>query len=72
MMTTGQAICQKLAECNGGPGLTADELAERLGQPRAVIRQEMAGLVLRRKVVTVGRDGRYKMGPPPKALFEVS
>jgi DNA-binding IclR family transcriptional regulator len=53
------------------PGLTADELAERLGQPRAVIRQEMAGLVLRQKVCTITRDGRYKMGPPPVALFEV-
>lgn len=71
-MTTGQAICRELATCNGGPGLTEDELAERLGQHRAVIRQEMAGLVLRQKVVTIGRDGRYKMGPPPKALFEVS
>lgn len=68
---TSQAICRLLAETNGGPGLTADELAERLGQPRAVIRQEMAQLVLRRKECTIDKQGRYKLGPPPTALFEV-
>lgn len=68
---TGQAICRLLAETNGGPGLTTDELAEKLGHPRAVIRQEMAQLVLRKKVCTIDREGRYKMGPPPKSLFEV-
>jgi len=68
---TAQAICRELASCNGGLGLTADELAERLGHPRAVIRQEMAQLVLRQKTVTCGRDGRYKLGTPPFALFEV-
>jgi DNA-binding IclR family transcriptional regulator len=68
---TSQAICRLLAETNGGPGLTADELAERLGHPRAVIRQEMANLCLRQKVVTIDRSGRYKMGPPPRSLFEV-
>ena len=71
-MTTGQTICRELARCNGGPGLTADELAERLGCPRAVIRQEMAGLVLRQKVCTIDRAGRYKVGVPPVSLFEVS
>jgi DNA-binding IclR family transcriptional regulator len=69
---TAQAICRELARCNGGPGLTADELAERLGHPRAVIRQEMAGLVLRKKVCTIDKTGRYKMGLPPRSLFEVS
>ena len=71
-MTTGQAICRLLAERNGGPGLTADELVERLGCPRAVIRQEMSGLVLRQKVCTIDRAGRYKVGAPPVSLFEVS
>lgn len=71
-MTTGQTICRALAATNGGPGLTADELADRLGCPCAVIRQEMAGFVLRQKVCTIDRAGRYKVGAPPKSLFEVS
>lgn len=70
-MTTGQTICRTLAQCNGGPGLTADELADRLGCSRAVIRQEMAGLVLRQKVCTIDKQGRYKVGPPSRSLFVV-
>jgi hypothetical protein len=40
-----EAIRRQLAECNGGPGLTADELAVRLGSTVAIMRIELAALV---------------------------
>jgi predicted ArsR family transcriptional regulator len=64
---TAQAISALL---DRQPGLTADELAQRLGHPRAVIRQQLATLVLRDKTVSISRDGRYTNGTPPAALFE--
>lgn len=64
---TAQAISALLAQ---RPGLTADELAQALGHPRAVIRQQLATLVLREQTVTISRDGRYANGTPPAALFE--
>lgn len=39
------AITRQLAACNGGPGLTAGELAARLGCQPALVRTELAGLV---------------------------
>lgn len=45
MGNMANAITLQLAACNGGPGLTADELAARLGCQPAVMRTELAGLV---------------------------
>lgn len=61
-------IVQELARCNGGPGLTADELAARLGATVAVMRNELARLVFAKDGgVTCIADskrgpGRYKLG----------
>jgi predicted ArsR family transcriptional regulator len=65
-MTT--AIRQQLAATNGGPGLTADELAARLGATPAIMRNELARLVFAKDGgVTCIADGkrgagRYKLG----------
>lgn len=62
------AIRRTLAECNGGPGLTADELAARLGATTAIMRNELARLVFSKDGgVTCIADGkcgpgRYKLG----------
>ena len=40
------------------------ELAERLGQTTAGMRNTLAVMVFRDKAVTCGRDGRYKLGNP--------
>jgi hypothetical protein len=61
------AIRRELAACNGGPGLTADELAERLGSAPAVMRTELAALVFAKAGgVTCRADG--KRGPGRYAL----
>jgi hypothetical protein len=62
------AIRRALAECNGGPGLTADELAARLGCPLAVMRTELAAPTFSKTGgVTCIADGkrgagRFKLG----------
>jgi hypothetical protein len=62
------AIKLQLAACNGGPGLTADELATRLGATPAIMRTELATLVFSKDGgVTCLADGprgvgRYKLG----------
>lgn len=61
------AIRRALAECNGGPGLTAEELAERFGCSLASMRTELAGLVFVDRDVTCEasgkrRAGRYRLG----------
>lgn len=66
---SSKAITLALAACNGGPGLTAQQLAERLGQPLACVRQQMAQLVFTEGVVTCDRAGRYKLGDPAALLF---
>jgi DNA-binding IclR family transcriptional regulator len=59
---------QILASCNGGPGLTSREIAERLMIPDAIVRNTLAGLVFAENEVTCDRDGRYKIGDPTKLL----
>lgn len=57
------AIRRELAACNGGPGLTAAELAERLGSAPAVMRTELAALVFSKAGgVTCRADSRYGTG----------
>lgn len=61
------AIKLQLAATNGGPGLTAEELAARLGAPTAIMRTELSHLVFRAGDVTCIADsptsvGRYKLG----------
>lgn len=62
------AIRLALAATNGGPGLTADELAARLGATTAVMRNELSRLVFSTDGgVTCIADGkrgpgRYKLG----------
>ena len=63
-------IVRALAACNGGPGLTAGELADEFGQPEAQMRATLADLVFRAGEVTCDRDGRYKLGDPT-ALMEM-
>lgn len=62
------AVTRELAATNGGPGLTAPDLAVRLGSPVAVIRNTLSELVFSEKSVTCGRDGCYKIGSPAKLL----
>lgn len=54
------AIRRQLAATNGGPGLTADELAARLGATVAIMRNELARLVFSKDGgVTCIADSRY-------------
>jgi hypothetical protein len=68
MSNMAAAIRQALAATNGGPGLTADELATRLGATTAIMRNELARLVFAKDGgVTCIADGkrapgRYKLG----------
>lgn len=68
MSNMAVAIRLQLAATNGGPGLTADELATRLGSSAAIMRTELAGLVFSKDGgVTCIADGprgegRYKIG----------
>lgn len=63
-----QAVTREIAATNGGPGLTAEELAERLGAARAVIRNTLSTLVFDDLAVICGTDGRYKLGDPTAAF----
>jgi hypothetical protein len=57
------AIRRALASCNGGPGLTADELAERLGAPVPIVRTVVSGLVFDKTAgVTCCADGKRGSG----------
>lgn len=64
----GLAIKRELASRNGGPGLTADELAVRLGSTVAIMRTELAGLVFAKDggVTCVAEsktaEGRFVLG----------
>lgn len=68
MSNMSEAIRRQLAQCNGGPGLTDEELAARLGCPLAVMRTELAALVFSKDGgVTCIADskrgpGRFKLG----------
>lgn len=68
MGNMSEAIRRQLAACNGGPGLTADELAALLGVPAPLMRTELAGLVFAKDGgVTCRADGpraagRYVLG----------
>lgn len=68
MINMTEAIRRALAETNGGPGLTADELAARLGATTAVMRNELSRLVFSKDGgVTCIADskqgaGRFKLG----------
>jgi len=63
MSNMAVAIRRELAGCNGGPGLTADELASRLGASTAVMRNELARLVFSKDGgVTCIADSRYGAG----------
>lgn len=73
-----EAIKRALAACNGGPGLTLEEIAESLGIPVALARQDLAALVFTECTVTcaVTRDakgkpgpGRYRLGDPSALLM---
>jgi DNA-binding IclR family transcriptional regulator len=58
------AVMQALAATNGGPGLTAAELAAKLGANTAVMRNTLSKMVFEDKAVTCDRAGRYKLGDP--------
>lgn len=63
MSNMAVAISRELASTNGGPGLTADELASRLGASTAVMRNELARLVFAKDGgVTCIADSRYGAG----------
>lgn len=68
MSTMETAIRRLLAECNGGPGLTAEELSARLGAPVAILRAELSALVFRKdggvtcKAESKTSEGRYVLG----------
>lgn len=62
--TMNTAVMQALAATNGGPGLTADELAAQLGSATATMRNTLSQMVFEDKVVTCDRAGRYKLGDP--------
>jgi hypothetical protein len=68
MGNMAEAIRRNLAACNGGPGLTADELSERMGAPLPHVRTELAALVFAKDggVTCLADDpraeGRYKLG----------
>jgi hypothetical protein len=57
-----------LAEANGGPGLTADQLATKLSCPRALVCNDLSYLVFKAKQVTCDREGRYRLGDPTPLL----
>ena len=61
-------ITNELARRNGGPGMTAPELATLLGAPLPVVRNSLAGLVFRSKTVTCEADERYRIGNPAALL----
>lgn len=65
---TGDAITRHLTARNGGPGITDTQLAEALGVPRAIVRNELARLVYKHKTVTCDIDGRYLIGDPRALL----
>jgi hypothetical protein len=63
MSNMAEAIRRELAATNGGPGLTAAELASRLGATPAVMRNELARLVFSKDGgVTCIADNRYGAG----------
>ena len=62
------AVTRALAVTNGGPGLTARELAERTGSPEAMIRNVLAGLVFREKTAVCDAAGVFKLGDPAALL----
>jgi DNA-binding IclR family transcriptional regulator len=59
-----QAITRALAATNGGPGLTAADLASLLGTPEAVVRNTLSQLVFDDRTITCAADGRFKLGDP--------
>lgn len=64
-----KAVMQALAATNGGPGLTADELAERFGTPPAFMRNTLSSLVFEDQIVTCDAQGRYKLGNPKHLIL---
>ncbi len=68
MSALGKAAMRELAACNGGPGLTAQELADRVGAALPQMRQALSSLVFNEKRITCGRDGRYVIGDPAPLL----
>jgi DNA-binding IclR family transcriptional regulator len=63
-----EAIMSELAARNGGPGLTARELASFLHAPEAIVRNMLAALVFREKCVTCDARGRFSIGEPSALL----
>ncbi len=61
------AILRALAARNGGPGLTAEELAEAVGQPVALVRSALAVLVYDDREVRVEGGDRMVLGEPPES-----
>lgn len=57
-------VRQSLAARNGGPGITAKDLADDLGLPLAVVRQTLATMVFREGIATCDGEGRFKLGDP--------
>lgn len=51
-----------------GTPLTVDELAERIGIPRAHVRAAVSEMVFQEKRLTCGRDGRFTLGHPGALL----
>lgn len=68
MGSTESAIRRELAARNGGPGLTASELSERLGVPLPAMRTTLAAVVFARDggvtcvAETKRSEARYVLG----------
>lgn len=58
------SIKRALLAHNGGPGLTAEELATQTGLPLALVRNALASLIFDEGIVTCTAEGRYKTGDP--------
>ncbi len=68
MSNLERATLRALAARNGGPGLTAAELAEQLGASLPIMRHALATLVFTRREATCHADGRYVLGDPSRLI----
>lgn len=74
-MTRRERISQALAACNGGPGLTLDELAAATGFDRPTLRSALASMTHDDHTVTCergpGPDGAPGAAPAPSARYRL-
>lgn len=57
-----------LAARNGGPGISANDLAREVGLPRAIVRQHLHTLVFVEGIATCDAEGLFRLGDPSNVV----